>query len=66
MTIPSPPSRNNPRKRRWSAKGGNRLDRLTSALVGDQHRVDALPPTSPRKVPTLPRLHFLEIRGAST
>jgi hypothetical protein len=57
--IEQPSSR---RKRRHyrTARGGSRLNRLKSGLVGDQNRVDALAPDHPRRRPTLPVLHFLD------
>ncbi len=46
---------------RWSvARGGNKLGRLRSLLVGDQRGVESLPENNPRRQPTLIRLRFLE------
>jgi hypothetical protein len=56
-----------PVKRRWAAaQGGNRLTRLHSLLVGDQKAVETLPPSDPRRPPSLPRLRFLEMEEAKS
>ena len=58
--TPTLPTKRLPRKRRWvAARGGNRLDRLHQALVGDRNHVESLSEDSPRRRPTLPTLRFM-------
>jgi hypothetical protein len=61
------PRRKRPHHTTWPVtRGGSRLNKLKSALVGDQNAVDALATDNPRRQVSLARVRFLEVEEPNT